>query len=262
MAPRPIEPIEVTHPAVSPDLDGLRVLQIADLHVRRPLGERSTIGELIRGVAQTPVDLALLNGDFMHRPGHEKRALEVLERLINALDAKLGVFGVFGNHDSGPFQEQARKLEGVQWLLNRAASPCKGLRLVGASYPEDLASAVLDGARAKNELVLGLCHYPNELIAASELGVDVLFAGHTHGGQWRLGKRFSPHTSCDLPWHQASGLLRYRQSVCVISRGLGEAVFEQRISCARHAPLVTLRRGPIAGPVDARVDEVRRVTVW
>ncbi len=254
---------------MSGDLDGLRVLQIGDLHVRRRPGERSAIAQLIEGVARTPVDLVLLVGDYMHRTGHEDAAIEVLERLLERLDARLGVFGVFGNHDSPAFCERAERLGGVRWLVSESVRVERGLRLVGASFPEDFASAVL-GEKAKNEkrkaskqeLVLGLCHYPNELIAASELGIDVLFAGHTHGGQWRLGRRLSPHTSCDLPWHQASGVLRYRQSLCVISRGLGEAVFEQRVCCPRHAPLVTLRAGAIAGPVDARSDVVRRVVVW
>ncbi len=265
LCPSPIEAFELPHPGVRGDICGSRVLVIADLHLRRRPGERSAVGELIDAVARTPVDLVLLAGDYMHHPGHEDVALDVLGRLLEGVDASLGVFGIFGNHDSAEFRERANGLKGVRWLLNETVMVSKGLRLVGASFPEDLTRAVLDGPRAPRggrELVLGLSHYPNELIAASELGIDMLFAGHTHGGQWRIGSRLSPHTSCDLPWHQASGVLRYRQSLCVISRGLGEAVFEQRICCARHAPLVTLRQGAIPGAVDARVDEVRRVMAW
>lgn len=292
LSPRPIEPFDLSHPAA---IDGLRILQIADLHVRRRPGPRSPIAELVDAVSRTHADLILLCGDYMHRPGHEDAALEILERLVDASHAKQGIFGVFGNHDTAELEERAAGL-GIRWLLNESVD-LGDLKLVGATFPEDFTGAVLGegerkaeikkrkgergaaggsgagkgeagerfgvaGHRSSRDLVLGLCHYPNELIAASELGIDILFAGHTHGGQWRLGKRMAPHTSCDLPWHLASGVLRYRNTLCIISRGLGEAMFEARINCPRHAPLITLRQGPIPGPVDARTDVVRQVVGW
>ena len=74
---------------------------------------------------------------------------------------------------------------------------------------------------------------------------DLLFAGHTHGGQFRLSPQIAPHTSCDLPMDLAGGILRARQTLCAVSRGLGNAVVELRVNCPPHVPLYTLRSGPL-----------------
>ncbi len=208
------------------------------------------------------MDLIALTGDFMHHPGHEDFALAYLARLLDAADTRLGVFGIFGNHDTAAFIRRARELPAT-WLLHDAVRPASGLCLLGAGDPEDLPSCILDaGASRENELTIALTHCPNQIIPGAELGVDILFAGHTHAGQWRPYRRLCPHTSCDLPMHLASGVLRFRDTLCVISRGLGEAIFELRINCPRHAPLITLRRAPLPTIEPRRSETITQLLAW
>ena len=54
-----------------------------------------------------------------------------------------------------------------------------------------------------------------------------------------------PHTSSDLPADLATGVLRLRQTLCAVSRGLGQAVIEARFNCPAQAPMYVLRRGEL-----------------
>ncbi len=208
------------------------------------------------------MDLIALTGDYMHRPGHEDAALAWLACLLDAADARLGVCAVFGNHDSADLIRRSRALPAT-WLIRDAVRPTPGLCLLGASEPEDLLACTRSAGPAREgELRIALTHYPNQIVSAAQMGIDLVLAGHTHAGQWRPYRRLCPHTSCDLPMHLASGVLRYRDTLCVISRGLGESLFELRINCPRHAPLITLRRAPLP-PLEApRRETITQLLAW
>lgn len=249
-AARPLEFYDLSHPAVPPGLEGLSILHLADLHTRR--GRRPpSVARLLRLLPEHPVDLVALTGDFMDHPGDETRALEVLASLAGAWRARIGAFGIFGNHDSPAFQRQATEIPGIRWVVNDAcevATDSGSGRLVvaGASFPEDVLRAHRAVERCAPGFVLGLVHYPTELFPASELGWPLVLAGHTHGGQIRVNPRITPHTSCDLPSGLASGLLARNTTLCGISRGLGSTVLPLRLRCPPQAPIYRLHRAPAA----------------
>lgn len=255
----PIEPFELTHPAVPPEFDGLTVLHLSDAHIRRTRprpGHHLVLVEALRAVA---VDLILLTGDCMTHPGDEPAALAALAELQQCWTTRLGAFAVGGNHDTAAFLRAARSIDGIRWLDNESVHiPVAGrtLRLVGTGFPEDLlqASARNDAA----DLTLTLVHYPTEIYTAARLGLPLAFCGHTHGGQIRPHASFAPHTSCDMPANLASGVLRLRDTVLCISRGLGTAVLPLRFNCEPQAPLYTLRRGSLPGDAPDRVTVMRR----
>jgi predicted MPP superfamily phosphohydrolase len=167
--------------------------------------------------------------------------------------ARLGVFGVFGNHDTPHFQRACRaKIPGVRWTGGEVVDVAVGgsvLRLAGMDWPEDpLSLAMKFGAMGGGSPLLTLAHHPTSLIGASTIGLPILLAGHTHAGQVRLHPRAAPHTSSDLPPHLATGVLRLGNTLCCISRGLGDGVVEGlRVNCPRQMPLYTLRHGPLGG---------------
>ena len=263
--PDPIETYDLCHPAVPAALDGLTILHITDAHVRTPQGKDPAFNRLLHALAWTAPDITALTGDYMTEPGDETHALDALMRLRDAWKADLGVFGVFGNHDSHEFKLAARQIEGITWVENRVVDfqPRLPLRLACASYPEDLFGAMihdpipwepsrdastfpwpsLPDDQPPTPLTLAISHYPTEIFPAADLGIPLVLAGHTHGGQIRPWKGHVPHTSSDFPSHLATGVLRLRNTICCVSRGVGEAYVGLRLNCPRQAPLYTLRRG-------------------
>lgn len=244
-----IEVFEIRHPAVPDNFDGLQILHLTDLHLRRGGASSRIWQQLTEDLAATPVDLIALTGDYADRPKGDDDALAVLGQLAGAWRTRLGAFGVFGNHDSARLCEQARRIPGVHWLDEAAFSPTPGLVLAGGSFPEDslaIGTAARQAADAAGKpFVLALAHYPTEGIVLANFGVHLVLAGHTHGGQVRLSPTFAPHTSSDLPHSMPSGLLRVQDTLIAVSRGLGDAVLPIRVNCSRHAPLYVLRRGEL-----------------
>jgi len=258
----------LVHPAVPPGLNGLSVLHITDLHVRKGRPLPPATRRAIEALAATPADLAIFTGDYMNHPGDEPSTLVALETLVSACRVRLGVFGIFGNHDTWELRREARGIRGMTWLsdVQGIAKPMPSLRIVGADEPEDLLGILAQQATSppspSHTLTLTLVHYPTELLVGADLNLPLLFAGHTHGGQFRLSTKLAPHTSCDLPWHLAGGILRLRQTLCCVSRGLGNAVVELRVNCPAQIPLYVLRHGALPSIAGAVHESLSIHTAW
>jgi predicted MPP superfamily phosphohydrolase len=261
--PAPIEPYDLVHPAVPPGLDGLRLLHISDLHIRRGRPLRPAIRAAAAAMRRTPVDLVLLTGDYADRPGDEASTLLGFRTLAASWRARLGAFGIFGNHDPAPLRPLLAALPDVRWLDGEVADVRIGsesLRLWGASFPEDiLAMGIAHGRPTPPALNLALVHHPTEIFPLSQLGIPIALCGHTHGGQVRPVRTFAPHTSSDLPPSMACGILRLGDTLMAVSRGIGNAFVEVRVNCPPQIPLYTLRRGPL--PAGA-ADSLTRVVAW
>lgn len=248
-----IERYEIVHPAVPAEAEGMTILHLTDFHIRKPLmGGAAWPGVLKRLEAWLPhheVDLVAMTGDYGDHPKDDDAAVGMLERLAPMLRGRLGVFGIFGNHDGAGLVERAKRVGGVRWLGRESVAIGNGVTVVGASFPEDLVGATgtwFGEPGHQRPFRLALVHYPTEVYTAASLGIDVVLAGHTHGGQVRWSPTMTPHTSSDLPSGFASGMYRLGGTVLCISRGLGEAVARVRVRCPAQACVYTLRRGEAA----------------
>lgn len=268
----PFEEHPIPVVGLPPTLEGLRILHLSDLHVRRRSFESARWKALISGLRALRVDLVAITGDLMDAPGQEEAAAEALTRLMNAVrpatassDAGFEALGVFGNHDTpalrrllqagpnGPHPARVRWLENASntAVVRIGTGRTARLRVLGLSYPEDPLRAALDSPAdaLPCDLTLMLAHYPTMIFPAADLGVPLVLAGHTHGGQIRVHRRLAPHTSCDLPPGLASGCLGLRGTTCCISRGIGEGFLEGlRINCPAQVPIYTLHPAPSTPP--------------
>ncbi len=92
-------------------------------------------------------------------------------------------------------------------------------------------------------LVFALMHTPDShtIIDLVQKGADIIFAGHTHGGQVRLPMTGAILTGCRLNPRYASGLFYFKKFVLYVSRGLGEGRFSQfRFFCSPEASMIRL----------------------
>ncbi|CAB5040886.1 unannotated protein [freshwater metagenome] len=104
------------------------------------------------------------------------------------------------------------------------------------------------GPRAReSDLFIGVTHAPYRRVldAMAHDGADLVFAGHTHGGQVRLpwpGGSKALVTNCDLPTWRARGLTRIKDEPWLhVSAGMGTSPYAPfRIACAPEATLLTL----------------------
>ncbi|MBN9190379.1 MAG: metallophosphoesterase, partial [Microbacterium sp.] len=88
--------------------------------------------------------------------------------------------------------------------------------------------------------------YRRVLDAFVDDGADMIFGGHTHGGQVRVP--FSPNAivaNCDIPLDQARGLSEWthdgRTVPLNVSAGIGHSIYAPvRFGCRPEASLITL----------------------
>ncbi len=102
-----------------------------------------------------------------------------------------------------------------------------------------------------------LLHAAVMLPTAADIHADLAFAGHTHGGQLRIPPGWPVYNSTDLPLRLTSGILRHRDTVCLVSRGLGENGLPIRFCCPPHVPVYTLHDGPTPGQWTETIENVR-----
>lgn len=160
---------------------------------------------------------------------------------------RYGVFAIQGNHDPDEFMDALVEL-GVKVLANETQQlEVKGgyLNLCGlrghGRKTADIPTAVqgLDG----ESFSIAAIHYPEMAEAVAAAGVDLILAGHTHGGQICLpnGRAVITHSRTGLKY--ASGLERLGESYVYTCRGIGTTVVPLRIFCRPEIVRITLRRG-------------------
>jgi predicted MPP superfamily phosphohydrolase len=107
--------------------------------------------------------------------------------------------------------------------------------------------SLVAGEPGRCDLAIGVTHAPylRLIEAMSKDQLDVIFAGHTHGGQVRLpmfGGSRALTTNCDLPHWRARGVTRVEGEPWLnVSAGMGTSPFARiRVASPPEVSLITL----------------------
>jgi len=233
-----IEPklLAVRHYATSVGAGGdkMTVAVVSDPHLGVFKG-RAWAEKVVRRTNELDPDIIVLAGDFVSNLA----GLEDLEPL-RGLRAKYGVYAVLGNIDYEIGAVDIRKhIEsfGIEVLTNesvRLGDSGHEVRLIGL---DDLKFGQPDWEAALAEVPAGAltilaAHNPDAVQRAETEGIDVVVAGHTHGGQICL-PFIGPLTR--LPTHIGQrfdrGLFDYGPVRLLISPGVGETGARARLFC-------------------------------
>lgn len=185
----------------------ITLVALADLHLHRTL-PLSKLRGIVEAANALEPDLILLPGDTL-----DDQAENIAPHLdlLRGLRARRGTYAVAGNHDlyvGERMTEKALRTAGITWLENAGASITPGLYLAGVPYRGTATSAydphskvdypAAFANRTGSPYTLLLAHTPKEAKRIPEGEVDLMLAGHTHGGQvfpfhlisWKLNDFF------------------------------------------------------------------------
>ena len=98
--------------------------------------------------------------------------------------------------------------------------------------------------RRKGGFRIRLAHHPERFATYAQAGVDLVFCGHAHGGQFRLpgvGGLYAPGQGV-FPKYTA-GLYTMEATTMIVSRGLGNSLFPLRLHNFPELVAVTLKKG-------------------
>jgi uncharacterized protein len=227
----------------APELDGLTIVQLSDFHAGfRPSLNLVAMERAVELTLAARPDLIVVTGDFAPGARPPARFLELLSRL----QAPLGVFGVFGNHDNGhtkapfvqPTDPSVLEAQGVRLLNNAVASVTRGTAIVQIAGVDDTDGghddlpAVLDALdRRPGVLRLLLTHHAKAVLGSAPGDFAVAFAGDTHGGQICLplpGRRIM---LSDLRARFAEGAYDVGGRQLYVTRGVGTSLLPFRAFC-------------------------------
>ena len=264
-------------PVLPPDAAPLRVLHFSDLHLTPG---RHRLLSFVRSLADLDPDLVVNTGDTLASPRAVQPVLDALGPLLN----KPGVF-VYGSNDlwaprpanparylwrtsAGdhhhrepdlPWEELGESLTASGWLdLNNRRGRLKAgdvdIAFAGVHDPHadrDRYDLVAGEADPSADLRVGVLHSPEpgvlDQFAAD--GYELLFAGHTHGGQLRIPGYGALVTNCGIDRARVSGLSLHPQEApdngktawLHVSAGLGTSPWAPaRFACRPEATLLTL----------------------
>jgi predicted MPP superfamily phosphohydrolase len=220
---------------LSPKLQNLRILHLTDLHLTRQWF--AAYDDLHAILRDDPPDLILCTGDWVEHKWQQHHALPTLEQFVGGLHARLGVWGILGNHDGDLLLPHLVNMP-VQ-IPNRGRTIVEAnddaIELIGMPgvHRWDLDDEFLQSlpAREPGRLRIVMQHYPDQIRRTQELKPDIVLAGHTHGGQCCLPGGFPIIKHDSLPRLYTSGVHRFGETWLVVGRGLGFSSLAIRAWC-------------------------------
>lgn len=230
------------------------LLVLSDLHAAKTDG--ALMDEVVKkGLAEKPDAVALL-GDYRYgiEPGRTMPPAELARRLAPLAQPKRPVLYILGNHDQGEYAAELEKafsavgfspLDGRSRRLrldrNRSMEMCGVSFIFGAGKSAVLAKLPKKATAGVPRIVI--THSPYVFLKNSFPSVELVLAGHTHGGQLckpdgtplRARDKLTPAMQRG-GWHtMPNGKKLY------ITRGIGFSQVPMRLCCPPEITIIKLR---------------------
>lgn len=250
----------VSSPLLPEGFDGLKIVQLSDLH-NKVFGKNNA--PLLRLIEGEKPDITVMTGDMIsHGAPNTEEFLALVKRLTEISE----VYYVNGNHELSDLSEEAFEYAaetmagyGAVCLDNDYTDIFRGedmIRICGLCYSAEYYRGVREYKRGWKAFMLTdmidylglkepevytilLAHNPLDFDVHAEWGADLSFGGHVHGGLVRLpfiNGILSPERRL-MPKYK-EGVYNIGSSFLIASRGLGRF----RIHNPPEVVSATLRR--------------------
>jgi predicted MPP superfamily phosphohydrolase len=229
-------------PQIPAAWDGLTILHLSDLHFCGTPDRTFYRYVLEYSLKDGPPDLVALTGDVVDSKMHHRWVLPLLGRVRG----KEGQYAILGNHDHYRDVTMIRRRlrrAGFRVLVNSwEPHTLRGepLVIVGHEGPWQRGEPDLSGA-PEGLFRLCLSHSPDSIAWARKNRIDLMLAGHVHGGQIRfplIGSTFCPSR---YSRRYDCGTFFEAPTVMHVSRGLA-GQHPLRVLCRPEVTRVVLRK--------------------
>jgi len=248
--------VTVSGSRVPPEFSGFRIAQVSDLH-NAQFGEGNE--KLLRTISEGMPDVIAVTGDLV-----DARHTDIDAALAFVREAAriAPVYYVTGNHEASLPQYEALRAgleaSGAAVLEDEAVRLEHNggeVLLIGLSDPDftvrgDMFGEVPAMTGTKLNRLTGdgekytilLSHRPELFETYASCGIDLVFSGHAHGGQFRLplaGGLIAPNQGF-FPKYDG-GLYTDGSTRMIVSRGLGNSIIPFRVNNRPEVVVAVLR---------------------
>lgn len=238
-------------------LHGLKIAQVSDVHVGSYMDARRL--DMIRdAINSLGADYHVVTGDLLDNHIDQ---MEESQRFLRGLKPRVGKFMCAGNHEyiagrevGTPAILQGLRESGVDLLIDESRKLVHGgahFYLLGIDYPaqatlqratdrttDQSLDAALADLRDDGAPRVLLSHHPKTFLQARQRPIDLMLAGHTHGGQLVAGRIGDYALTPVLPFeHYHNGFYEWQGRRLYVNAGAG-GWMPVRINCPPELTLV------------------------
>jgi predicted MPP superfamily phosphohydrolase len=242
---------------LSPGLDGLRIVQLSDIHHSAWMTIQ-WVREIVQAANDLAPDLVALTGDYVY---HGLDYVGPVAHELARLTPRIGTLAVMGNHDwydgGGLLTKRLFATQGLPLIDNTrmcitpnrklVRTADEGLCIAGVGdlwNDKCLYDQAFDDLPGKMPRIL-LSHNPDVAeepdFLKSGQRVDLMLSGHTHGGQISIPGLGAPVTNSAYGQKYAKGLVQSPTCPVFISKGLGMTVMPIRLGVRPEIAVIELR---------------------
>ena len=227
------------------DFDGFKIVHISDLH-NKMFGKEQSV--LLKKISDLNPDIIVITGDLIDR---RRFSLDSAMYFINGVVNIAPTYYVSGNHEvhSGRYNEIVTTLEkadvfvmdNVKVKIFKTDFSIKDnfINIIGLIDPSfkgyNNSKIQLKRLARNNSFKILISHRPEIFDMYCENNIDLIFAGHTHGGQFRLPFIGAPHHKYTKSKYSNAN------STMFVSRGLGNSIIPIRIFNRPEIVMVTVK---------------------
>jgi len=252
-------------PNLPDSFNGFKIIQISDLHAGSFLNSKP-LTNVVKIINAQKADIVFFTGDLVN--GKHEEVLPYIE-VLKQIEAKHGVFSVFGNHDYGDHtnwqtaeakQNNVQKLKDVHkklgwnllWDEHRTIEQNnEHITVIGVQNYRSHGLISYGSLKKATENI----HYSNVNILLSHdpsiwkkevikdyPNIDLTFSGHTHGMQFGINIGSIKWSPVQYFYKEWAGLYRKNNQYIYTNSGLGFLGYHGRVGILPEITVIELKK--------------------
>jgi predicted MPP superfamily phosphohydrolase len=226
--------------------DGAKIVFVSDIHYGL-FFSKSRVRALVRRINRLRPDIILLGGDYVDK---KSKYIRPCFAELRKLKAVFGVYGVLGNHDYWADPELTRRAMAdanilnldnrAFWVMKRGAR----IKIGGVgdfTMTTQNPNPTIEDVTKDNFVIL-VSHNPDYVEDMTTDKVDLVFSGHTHGGQITLFGLWAPLVPSKYGGKYRTGIIKTPLTRVIVSNGIGTVAPPVRLFARPQINIVTLKR--------------------
>jgi len=234
-----IEPnkLEITNYTIQDEsLQGIKIVFASDFHIKP--NQQKRLEKIVALINLQNPDLVLSAGDFVC--GHLKHTTmppEDIAKGLGKIKSKYGIYTTLGNHDLWhDVQEFTKALENNNIkVLNNSNKKLlingKTLYIAGIQYKPENMLQISKAIENTQKPTIMLTHSPDEFKKIPQDYINLILAGHTHGGQIRIPFIGPLFTASSYGDKYAKGFIEEDGKKMITTTGIGTSILPIRFNC-------------------------------
>jgi len=259
------EHLTINFPDLPEAFDGLKIVQVSDIHIGSYWGHKEKVIGAIEKVNEQEADIILFTGDLVNNFARE---LNGWIDILGNMKARMGKYSILGNHDYGDYHnwdskeakaanldaiKEAHGKMGFKLLLNKNVLLEKKDQKLAIAGVENWGKPPFPQYGNLTEALQGIpgncftmlmshdpSHWDEEIL--KNTNIPVTFSGHTHGMQFGINLPFLKWSPVKYRYPRWAGLYNENNQYLYVNRGFGYIGYPGRVGMPPEITVITIKK--------------------